>query len=115
MRGVIVVAAALVMLLPGCARNGPEPGSGIPVAETIEDVDYYVACGNEVLELEDGRRFSPFVDQNEVDEDADAGAPTPQAVAVPHGRDGIHGYRVLHTTGGGASGWAPRSSRVRPR
>lgn len=84
MRGcVVVAAAALVTLLAGCDPNGPAPGGGIQVAETIEVVDYHYACGNEVLELPDGRRFYPFVDQNEVDEDAYAGAPTPRAVAVP--------------------------------
>lgn len=29
------------------------------MTETIEDVDYYDACGNEVLELPDGRPFYP--------------------------------------------------------
>lgn len=82
-RGVVLVAIALVMLLGGCNRSGPQPGSGTQVSETIEDVEYYYACGNEVLELPDGRRFYPFVDQDRVDEDAYAGAPMSRAVAVP--------------------------------
>jgi len=66
----------LVTLLAACGRSGPAPDSGPQVSETIEDVDYYYACGNEVLELQDGRRFYPFVDQDEVDQDAYASGPT---------------------------------------
>lgn len=54
-------------------------GCGTHVEEMIQDVDYYYACGNEVLELPDGRRFYPFVDQDSVDEDAYLSAPTPRA------------------------------------
>lgn len=71
----------LVVLLAGCQGSEPSVGS-IEVAETIAEVDYYYACGNEVLELPDGRRFYPFVDQDQVDEDAYLSAPVPQSASV---------------------------------
>lgn len=66
----------LVVLLAGCQSLGPSAGD-TGVAETIAEVDYYYACDNEVLELPDGRRFYPFVDQDQVDEDAYLSAPLP--------------------------------------
>lgn len=81
MRGV-VIASTLVVLLAGCAQSEPAPGSATQVSETIEDVAYYYACGNEVLELPDGRRFYPFVDQDAVDEDAFAGVGPSRVVSA---------------------------------
>lgn len=76
------IAVVVVMLATGCGQNGPEPGSSTQVSETVEDVDYYYACGNEVLELADGRRFSPFVDQDQVDDAADARLPASDAIST---------------------------------
>lgn len=72
---------ALVALLAGCQGDEPSAGS-TEVAETIAEVDYYYACGNEVLELPDGRRFYPFVDQDHVDENAYLSAPLPQSASA---------------------------------
>lgn len=71
------IAVALAVVLAACGGGAPVAGNGAHVAETVQDVDYYYACGNEVLELPDGRRFYPFVDQDAVDEDAYLGAATP--------------------------------------
>lgn len=78
--GLITVAVAA--LLAGCGGGGPEPDPEVPVSETIEDVDYYFACGNEVLELPDGRRFYPFEDQDAVDDEAYLGAPKSQTTSA---------------------------------
>lgn len=72
MRG-LVASALLVGMLAGCAGSvgagsGGETDTTVAVSETVEGVEYYYACGNEVLELPDGRRFYPFVDQDSVDE-----------------------------------------------
>lgn len=75
------IAVALAVFLAGCGGSGS--GSGAQVSETVEDVDYYYACGNEVLELSDGRRFYPFENQDVVDADAYLSAPTSQATAAP--------------------------------
>jgi hypothetical protein len=74
----LVVAAVLA----GCGAGGDarSPGEGTAVVEVIEDVEYYYACGNEVLELPDGRRFFPLIDQGSVDEDARLGALVPVPV-----------------------------------
>lgn len=66
------MGAALVAMLAACGGGDPGPGAGEgpAVVETVPDVEYYYACGNEVLELPDGRTFYPFVDQQAVDEDA---------------------------------------------
>lgn len=76
-----VASLVLVVLLAGCQGNEPSAGS-TAVAETIAGVDYYYACGNEVLELPDGRRFYPFVDQDQVDKDAYLSAPWGQSASV---------------------------------
>lgn len=78
-----MIAVALAVSLAGCGGSELGSANGTEVAETIEGVDYYYACGNEVLELPDGRRFYPFVDQDEVDEDAYLSAPTSNAVSAP--------------------------------
>lgn len=71
----ILMGTVLVLVVAGCGSGtGPGSGSGTEVIETIEVVDYYYACGNEVLQLPDGRRFYPFVEQGDVDEDAYLGA-----------------------------------------
>ncbi|MFW5933902.1 MAG: hypothetical protein ACOCT8_04140 [Actinomycetota bacterium] len=75
------VAAALAVMLAGCGGSDSGSDDDVPVSETIEDVDYYFACGNEVLELPDGRRFYPFEDQDAVDEGSYLSAPTPQAAS----------------------------------
>lgn len=71
-----MIAVALGLTLAGCGGSGLGSGSSTQVAQRIQDVDYYFACGNEVLELPDGRRFYPFVDQDAVDEDAYLSAST---------------------------------------
>ena len=76
-----VVALAVAVLLAGCRGSGPSDGGPVEVAETLTGVDYYYACGNEVLELPDGRRFYPLVEQDRVDEDAHLGAPSPRGAA----------------------------------
>lgn len=77
-----LILTALVVLLAGCQGSEPSEGSGTEVAETIAEVDYYYACGNEVLELPDGRRFYPFADQGQVDEDAYLSATSPQSASA---------------------------------
>lgn len=77
-----MIAVALVVLLAGCRGTEPSEGRTTGVAETIAGVDYYYACGNEVLELPDGRRFYPFVEQDQVNEDAYLGAPPPQGASA---------------------------------
>ena len=73
----MIVAAVLVAALAGCGggSNSMGPGEQPAVVEVVEDVDYYYACGNEVLELADGRTFYPLVDQDQVDPDDYLGAP----------------------------------------
>ena len=77
-----MIAIALVVLLAGCQGSEPSEPSSTAVAETIAGVDYYYACGNEVLELPDGRRFYPFVEQEQVDEDAYLSAPSPHRAST---------------------------------
>lgn len=73
----IVVAAVLVAAVAGCGGSidPVAPGTGPAVVEVVEDVDYYYACGNEILELADGRRFYPLVEQDSVDPDDYLSAP----------------------------------------
>ncbi len=70
--GVVLVAAAA-----GCGGSTDPlaPGTTPAVVEVVEDVDYYYACGNEVLELADGRAFYPLERQDQVDPDDYLGAP----------------------------------------
>lgn len=58
----------LLVALVGC--GGPTLDPDASVVEVLEDVEYYYACGNEVLVLPDGRAFYPYVDQPVVDRDA---------------------------------------------
>lgn len=79
----VMVGVALALALVGCGGTvGPGAGTGTEVVETIEGVDYYYACGNEVLQLPDGRRFYPFAEQHAVDEEAYLGAPAPSAATA---------------------------------
>lgn len=57
----------LPLALVGCADESSET---IGVDEVIEDENYYYACGNETLDLTDGRTFYPLHrdDQDTVDE-----------------------------------------------
>lgn len=72
----IIVSAVGTLLLAACGgAAGPGTGEDTAVVETLQSVDYYYACGNEILELPDGRRFYPFIEQDRVDEDAYLGAP----------------------------------------
>jgi hypothetical protein len=77
-----VIALVVAGVLAGCGAGGDArgPAAGAAVVEVIEDVEYYYACGNEVLELPDGRRFFPLIDQGSVDEDARLGALVPVPV-----------------------------------
>lgn len=54
--------AACLFLVTGCAP--PAPGSVQP-EEVIEDAQYYYACGNEVLVLDDGRVFYPLLREDQ--------------------------------------------------
>lgn len=67
-----VTVIALSMVLAACGGGdalggGDDPTAPIAAVEGVA-VDYYHACGNEVLELTDGRRFYPLIEQDEVDE-----------------------------------------------
>ena len=75
----MLLGVLLALVLTACGSS-TEPGVGIgtEVVETIDGVDYYYACGNEVLQLSDGRRFYPFIEQDGVDEARYIGA-----LAVP--------------------------------
>ena len=65
------------LLLTACGGAvGPGSGENTEAIETMQSVEYYYACGNEVLELPDGRHFYPFIEQDRVDEDAYLGAPS---------------------------------------
>ena len=45
------------LLLTACGGAvGPGSGENTEAIETMQSVEYYYACGNEVLELPDGRR-----------------------------------------------------------
>lgn len=74
----MIVVVALVAAVAGCGGSDDPlaPGTAPTVVEVVEDVDYYYACGNEVLELDDGRTFSPLVDQDAVDAEDYLGAAT---------------------------------------
>lgn len=72
----IIVGAVGALLLAACGgAAGPGTGANTAVVETLQSVEYYYACGNELLKLPDGRRFYPFIEQHRVDEDAYLGAP----------------------------------------
>lgn len=72
----IITSVMGVLLLTACGGAvGPGSGEDTAVVETLQDVEYYYACGNETLQLPDGRRFYPFIEQNRVNEDAYLGAP----------------------------------------
>lgn len=74
----MIVVVALVTAAAGCGGSDDPlaPGTTPTVVEVVEDVDYYYACGNELLELDDGRTFSPLVEQDAVDADDYLGAAT---------------------------------------
>lgn len=77
--GTRIIGVLLAAAVAGCAGGGE--GSGAPgdadatgvddataasggdrgVVEVVDDVGYYGACGNETLELDDGRRFYPLL------------------------------------------------------
>lgn len=67
-----VIGAVLLTACGGAV--GPGSGENTEAIETMQSVEYYYACGNEVLELPDGRHFYPFIEQDRVDEDAYLGA-----------------------------------------
>lgn len=71
----VLVCGVVAGLLAGCGGGAAGPTGPVEVAEVVERVDYYYACGNEVLELADGRAFYPLERQDQVDPDDYLGAP----------------------------------------
>lgn len=55
-----MIATALTVLLAGCGVSSIG-SSGPGSTEVLEDVQYYYACGNEVLELPDEPQTYDFV------------------------------------------------------
>ena len=70
---------ALAGLVAGCGGVSSIGSTGEP-AEVLEDVEYYYACGNEILELPDGRTFYPLVPQSLGLGEVAAGAAGPRVV-----------------------------------
>lgn len=66
--GFATLVVALLVAVAACAAQ--TPGTEEPTASEVvavhEDVDYYGACGNEVLQL-DGERFYPLLEDEEID------------------------------------------------
>ena len=60
---VTAAAVATAVLLAACGGAPSSIGSSGEPDEVLRDVDYYYACGNEVLELPDGRTFYPLFPQ----------------------------------------------------
>lgn len=97
MRRVWMIVIALTVLLAGCGVSSI--GSGGPGStEVLEDVQYYYACGNEVLELPDGRTFYPLVDQPLGLGEVAAGAVVVLAVTAPGPGDDT-GTLTIHADG----------------
>lgn len=72
-----LIAGAGVVLLAACGE--PAPGS-VETEEVIDDLEYYYACGNETLELEDGRTFYPLYPEEQEDfDDSPYESPGPSA------------------------------------
>ncbi len=64
----LMAVMMLALMVTGCGGSVSAGGVGdVAAVETIADVDYYFACGNEVLILDDGRSFHPLPDQGTVD------------------------------------------------
>ncbi len=61
-----VALVALTFLLAGCGEAATSTSGGVPVTDVVENVGYYYACGNEVLQLPDGRSFWPLLEQDRV-------------------------------------------------
>ena len=79
---------ALAVLVAGCGGVSSIGNEG-ESAEVLEDVEYYYACGNEILELPDGRTFYPLVPQSLGLGEVAAGAPgAPVVLAVPAPEEG---------------------------
>ena len=74
MRRMLMSLVAAVLLVACGGAAGPGTGQETAVVETLQGVEYYYACGNEILELPDGRRFYPFIEQDRIDEEAYVGA-----------------------------------------
>lgn len=93
------LVAVLVGLVAGCGGGaGPIIGGGDEVVEVVQDVAYYYACGNEVLELSDGRTFYPLVPRSlGLGEVAAAGTVVLAVVAPGPGDD--TGTLTIHADG----------------
>lgn len=78
----LLAAGAAVTLLAACGGE-PPPGS-VEAEEVIDDVEYYYACGNETLELGDGRTYYPLFPEEQDDFD-DSPYEAPAATALGGG------------------------------
>ncbi|GAB3845075.1 hypothetical protein [Nesterenkonia populi] len=63
-----ILGIALGAVMVGCATE-ESPEGPIETAEVVEDVEYYHACGNETLHLQDGRVFYPLLPEEQDDFD----------------------------------------------
>lgn len=72
-----LLASGAAVLLAACGP--PEPGS-VASTESHDDLEYYYACGNEILEMADGRTFYPlFPEEQDTFDDAPYAAPAASA------------------------------------
>lgn len=55
-----MIAMLLTVTVSGCAEQTPHTPQSVDVHEVREDVEYYYACGNEVLDLPDGPTYYPL-------------------------------------------------------
>ena len=61
-----LVGSLCALGFTGCASQAP---GSIAIADVVDNAEYYYACGNEVLVLDDGRTFYPLLpdDQDSFD------------------------------------------------
>lgn len=65
-----ITLLVLALALAACGGGAPTLGTDVAVDEVLQGVEYYYACGDEVLELPDGRTFYPYPEQPVVDREA---------------------------------------------